>query len=262
MMTNMNYSIRNLALTGAVVFGSVTGLLAPTTARAALVTGDATITIDNSAFSSVTGWTVDTFFDASFNTTAINASTTGGTTSTSNMLFPVNNTTTTTFYGNPPNRYLEGTTMDTANTAAGQIGLSGALRMSVPGNPGAGVLTPYDFTLQKFNGTWNLVSHDFTFQGTTFLQLVNVSESVNGSGELSLSGDLILGGGAGPNTYPSIFGLTWSSFLGVPTAFQNILVGSLNLAPSAVPVPAAVWLFGSALAGMVGVGRRKSALAA
>lgn len=34
--------------------------------------------------------------------------------------------------------------------------------------------------------------------------------------------------------------------------------GNINISPvGAVPVPAAVWLFGSALAGLVGVGRRK-----
>ncbi len=34
---------------------------------------------------------------------------------------------------------------------------------------------------------------------------------------------------------------------------------SLNITPSAVPVPAAVWLFGSGLLGLVGVARRKAA---
>lgn len=37
---------------------------------------------------------------------------------------------------------------------------------------------------------------------------------------------------------------------------------SLTITPSAVPVPAAVWLFGSALTGMIGVSRRKRALVA
>ncbi|MBP8301501.1 MAG: VPLPA-CTERM sorting domain-containing protein [Planctomycetes bacterium] len=38
------------------------------------------------------------------------------------------------------------------------------------------------------------------------------------------------------------------------------VVGSLpTLAPSAVPIPAAVWLFGSGLIGLVGVGRRRKA---
>ncbi|MDT8283315.1 MAG: VPLPA-CTERM sorting domain-containing protein [Gammaproteobacteria bacterium] len=32
---------------------------------------------------------------------------------------------------------------------------------------------------------------------------------------------------------------------------------SLSITPSAVPVPAAVWLFGSGLLGLVGVARRR-----
>ena len=34
---------------------------------------------------------------------------------------------------------------------------------------------------------------------------------------------------------------------------------SLHIAPSAVPIPAAVWLFGSGLLGLVGIARRKKA---
>lgn len=44
-------------------------------------------------------------------------------------------------------------------------------------------------------------------------------------------------------------------FAGATPAFN----GTGSLAPSAVPVPAAVWLFGSGLLGLVGVARRKKA---
>ncbi|WKJ89806.1 hypothetical protein QZJ86_17580 [Methylomonas montana] len=246
-----------LANAGVLAFVVFSGLLAPASASAALVSGNARISIDNSAFSAAAGWIVDRYFDASYNTTAINANTAGGSGSTSNMQFSVNSVDTTVFYGNPPNRYLEATTTDTGNTAAGQIGLSGALRLAVPGNPGAGVLMPYDFTLEKIGSIWNLVSHDLFFKGTTFLQLSNASESVNANGELTLSGDLILGGGVGPTTYPNAFGLTWSSFLGVSGAGQTAVVGSLSLTPAAVPLPSAVWLFGSSLLGLIGYKRRQ-----
>jgi hypothetical protein len=48
---------------------------------------------------------------------------------------------------------------------------------------------------------------------------------------------------------------------GVPTGF---LLGSTNLSVSfdgaaVIPVPAAVWLFGTALIGLVGFGKRKTA---
>lgn len=253
----MNINSFKLAAAGVLAFTAFTGLLAPATASAALVTGNATISIDNTAFSTATGgWTVDNFFDASFNTTAITGSLAGGSSSTTNMLFPVNTNAATVSY--PGNRTLQATTMDSGNTAAGQIGLSGALTMT-----GAlGDLFPYDFKLAKFGGVWNLVSFDTSFQNTTFLQLANAVESVDGSGQLSLSGDLIFGGGMSPTTASSIFGLTWSSFLGVQIANQNLVVGHLSLTPAAVPVPAAAWMFGSGLLGLLGVSRGKSKAAA
>lgn len=41
-------------------------------------------------------------------------------------------------------------------------------------------------------------------------------------------------------------------------AYDNINVAPIDGGANAVPVPAAVWLFGSALAGLAGLGRRKS----
>lgn len=248
----MNLNFLRTPLT-ALILGTSASLLAPTSASAATVSGNAVISIDQSTFSTVTGgWNITGFFDSSFNTTPITSTLTGGSTSTSNMVFPVNSNATTTNY--PGNRSLQATTMDTGNTAAGQIGLSGALRME-----GAlGLLLPYDFTVQKFGGVWNLVTHDTSFQATTFLQLANVSESINGSGQLSLTGDLIFGNNFGPTTAASPFFITWGQFLSVPTGSRSTVVGSFSLnAPTAVPVPAAVWLFGSAVAGLIGVGRRK-----
>ena len=48
-------------------------------------------------------------------------------------------------------------------------------------------------------------------------------------------------------------GAQWAAFDGTPyTEVYNIAV-----TPSAIPVPAAVWLFGSGLLGLVGVARRR-----
>ena len=50
-----------------------------------------------------------------------------------------------------------------------------------------------------------------------------------------------------------------------PGCFSNFQIDNVTISadlPSAVPVPAAVWLFGSGLLGLVGVARRKKALAA
>ena len=56
--------------------------------------------------------------------------------------------------------------------------------------------------------------------------------------------------------------MTWVAYMGVGATGvgANYAVGAGNLtAPSAVPVPAAAWLFGSALVGLAGVGRKRAA---
>jgi len=45
-------------------------------------------------------------------------------------------------------------------------------------------------------------------------------------------------------------------------ANTNAVVGTFNLAPAAVPVPAAVWMFGTGLLGLLGAARKKSAITA
>lgn len=233
-----------------------TSLLAPASASAALVSGEATITIDNTAFAAASvnagggypnGWIVQTHWGASDNTLGITSSTGGGTLITATgdtaMLFPVNTNTTTNSYpaSGPYGRTEQATTMDAGNTSAGQIGLSGAWVLN--GQP-SGFLSPYDFSLVKSAGTWNIRTFDTGFGYQNFLKLTNVSESVNGSGGLLLSGDL-----------------QWTGlWAGLTSANTNAVVGTFNLAPSAVPVPAAVWLFGSALMGLLGLQKRKMAV--
>jgi len=225
---------------------AITGLLAPATANASLVSGSATIIIDNTAFAAANAYGnyIETHWGASDNQLAIDESTTGGTslslTGNTAMEFAVNTNTLTNTYpmAGAYGRTEQATDMDATNTSAGQIGLSGAMRINGPG----GVLAPYDFRLVKTANVWNISTFDNAFSYNDFLKLTNVHESVNGTGELLLSGDL------------SITGL-WATMLGADTS----VVGSFNLnnAPSAVPVPAAVWLFGTGLIGLVGVGKRK-----
>jgi len=50
--------------------------------------------------------------------------------------------------------------------------------------------------------------------------------------------------------------LGWEDFANADNDFNDMVVGVTDVAP--VPLPAAVWLFGSALMGLVGVSRRKS----
>lgn len=249
-MTIMKTNRFKFVTVGALAITAFTGLLAPATASAALVSGTATITIDNTAFvaSNAYGEYVEKFWDASYNTTGINASTTGGltlpTTGSTTMAFSVNTNTVTNSYpgAGTYGRTEQATTMDAGNTSSGQIGLSGAWRINGPG----GVLTPYDFRLVKTAGTWNISTFDTAFSYQNFLTLTGVSESLNGNGELLLSGNLQWTG-------------LWAGMVGANT---NAVVGTFSLAPAAVPVPAAVWMFGSGLLGLLGVSRKKAVVAA
>lgn len=252
MKTN-NYKLTKFAGASLLAITAFTGLIGPTSASAAQVTGNAYITFDNTAFKASNNYSdiVQTYWGASDNQLGITGNTTGGTTlpttgSTGPLLFSVNTNLTTTAcpscgtYG----RTLQATTMDASNTAAGQIGLSGALRLN--NTSGSGLVTPYDFSLVKTAGVWNIQTFDTSFQTQNFMKLTNVSESLDSNGQLLLSGDLQWTG-------------LWAS---VAQANTNVVVGSISLTPAAVPVPAAVWLFGTGLLGMIGAARRKYSILA
>ncbi len=255
-MSSLKNNSFKLAATAGVM--ALTGMLAPA-ANAALVTGNATITINNTAFaaSSVNvpagypnGWIVTKHWGPSDNLLGISGSTTGGTTLSTTgstaMDFSVNTNTTTNSYptAGTYGRTEQATTMDAGNTSVGQIGLSGAWLLTSAG--GSGVLAPYDFSVVKTAGVWNIKTFDNGFSTQNFLKLTDVSESVNGNGELLLSGNLKWTG-------------LWAGLTGANT---SAVVGTFNLAPAAVPVPAAVWMFGTGLLGLLGVARKKSAIAA
>ncbi|GEM_PF-616286 len=58
----------------------------------------------------------------------------------------------------------------------------------------------------------------------------------------------------------SSFILTGAAAVNEQTTNYRLQSVTLELAPTAVPVPAAAWLFGSAMAGLVGMGRKRSAV--
>ena len=254
-MTTLSINRFKFASASILAFSAITGFLAPATASAALVTGNAVITIDNSALAASSinvsggypnGWIVSKFWDSSYNTTGITGATTGGltlpTTGSTSMNFAVNSNTTTISYpsAGPYGRTQQATTMDTSvGTSTGQIGLSGGWLLTSAG--GSGVLSPYDFKVQKTGSTWNIVTYDNAFGYQNFLKMTDVSESII-AGQLHLSGNLKWTG-------------LWALLVG---ANQNTVVGTFNLAPAAVPVPAAVWLFASGLLGLLGVSRKKA----
>ncbi len=240
-------------LAGILLLSALATLTPPNTATAALVTGDVLISIDNNALSSATvsdffpnGILLERYFDASYNETAISKNTPGGTSDTQNLIFSINTNTSIINYGV---RKLQATTMDTDNTSIGRIGLSGALRYK-PADNTSWLASP-DMDLQKSNGNWFLQATATPGGRQTFYQLTNTVESLDANGMLNLSGDLIFGT---VNAVPGGLPGGWGGFLG---ANPNTIVGHLTLAPAAVPVPAAVWLFGSALLGFTGLNRRK-----
>jgi hypothetical protein len=58
-------------------------------------------------------------------------------------------------------------------------------------------------------------------------------------------------------TYPGGADLVWADSAGFEIVQPDFVDGSVTI--SAVPVPAAVWLFGSGLLGLIGIARRKAA---
>lgn len=242
---NTQNSFKGLA-TGILALSTLTGLLVPATASASLVTGVATITIDNTAVigSIPVGWSFTKYWGEADNTVLINGATAGGTSISSAgstaMQFSVNTNAITTAYAN--DRTMQATTMDASNTSVGQIGLSGAMLLQDPAL--STFLAPKDFDMVKTAGVWDIYTNDGSFGNPKLFTLANVSETLNGSGELLLSGDLMWGS----------TGYAWSAVTG---ADGSTVIGSFSLAPATVPVPAAVWLFGSGLVGLLATGRKK-----
>lgn len=244
----VGYVLAGTAMAGA--------LLWSTGASAALVSGVATLTLDNPAViaSIPAHWYFERYWGPADNNLSIDLYTRLGAsgqnlsaTSLSSLLFPVNGNTVTTScsvgqgcgtYG----RTLQATTMDAADTSTGQIGLSGALRMR-PYPVTATYLAPYDFSLVKTDGTWVVRSFDTAFRYGPMFRLENVSESVDGNGNLLLDGDLKWMAGS----------YSWAFLLQANT---DAVIGHFSLAPSAVPIPGAAWLFGSSLLGLLGLKRR------
>jgi len=233
---------------------ALTGLMASSTASAGLVTGTASFTIDNTAVSTSTAgvFHFDRHWGAVDNALEINASTLGGTSgvtaysNTDVLTFsaPVNTNVADIDHSNAvPEviRSTQGTTMDTSDLSTGSIGLSGALRLNGP----SGILTPFDFDLYKSGVDWVIGSNGAGFPPANVFSLVNVVETLNVNNELELSGDLKWSGA----------GLSYAGAFGFDT---NTVIGSFSLAPSAVPVPAAVWMFGSGLLGLVAARRKKA----
>ena len=233
---------------------SLVGFLATSIASASLLqTGLATIDLDPAAWLSLKNQTVSAVFDKTdmdtMNTSDILTAPTG-TPSTTGLPFEM-------YTNNAPvglaGRAPENTSFDyngtDATTSVGTIGLAGAWKTN--STDFTGQLVFGDFSLHydasrvgvNAGGTssgWALTNH-VSFAAST-ADLANIT-LINGIDGFTLSGDIALNAGS-------------AAFLG-GVAGQD--VGDFSVTVSTVPVPAAVWLFGSGLLGVVGFGRKEIA---
>ena len=88
----------------------------------------------------------------------------------------------------------------------------------------------------------------------------NWTPGTPGTASASGSGSALVAAGAGSWTVVNFgnVGAAWQAFDGTPyTEKFNITVNGTAAPPAVIPIPAAVWLFGSGLLGLVGVARRK-----
>jgi len=231
---------------------ALTCILLSSAASADTATGILTINLDANTLATMDGGAntvghrtlyVDQFYNQSFNNQAITGADTpsGTSASATDMQFVVNGASITSTAGS--GRLLQPTSFEYSGdptTGTGQIGLSGALTVS--SDNWSGYLLMSELSLKYSSGEWVLYTNQPIFGTVALFDLSNVTTSTNSAGLLSLSGSLV-------------FDPAWGGFMGVDS---TTVVGNVNLAPAAVPVPAAAWLFGSGLTGLLLGARRKS----
>ena len=118
--------------------------------------------------------------------------------------------------------------------------------------------SPTQVGISDAGGTLNLTQGSYL--------LVNSFESYMSQAEFEFVDGVAYSAGYVDTTAPEYYGFgdTWSSYPfgdnSQPHAYKLFISGDVALA--AVPVPGAIWLFGSALAGLTAASRRKQSLAA
>ncbi len=161
-----------------------------------------------------------------------------------------------------------------ADVLGGNNGITLGVAQPFDGNAPASGVT-YDGSGSNITNPWNF----FGSIGTNFSVGTGISAIDDTS--LDMSGwrvawgevpEINMGAGApaaiscGTCNINDTYTLTYSAVVpaGDPsgfggTAYDLVLTGTIIATPSAVPVPAAVWLFGSGLLGLAGVARRRKA---
>ncbi len=264
---------------------AVAGQLGSNVAFAAdIITGGSyTLTLSNQALQVGQGsddWYISNSYDNTFNNVSLKSDppvaggSTWGYNDTVSLTSAVNSYGATTS-NTATDRTVQASTLDPSTlvngvAGVGQIGLSGAFYLnSETVNKATGYAYNYyllqeDFSLVNNGSYWSLQTNDLASRSYpfSFLELTNVTQTLTGN-EFTLSANVTWD----PN--PAAPGdAWWGDQLGNATdanltALVNLGTFNLtaNLAPAPVPVPGAVWLFSSALAGlgMLGGQRRKQA---
>lgn len=127
---------------------------------------------------------------------------------------------------------------------SGSIGLQGGFGTDLIGRDPL-VFVYGDFGLVRDGSTnrW-AVTQGFGFSGPLF-DIENLAETTTANG-FTVSGMLVLDGGTSANFYAG--GPNFDS--------SGLVMGEISFTVTAVPVPAAAWLFGAGLLGLLAAGRR------
>lgn len=280
-MKALNNKPYKLATAGVMVFGALTGLLAPAGAGASVLSaasgvGTFTINFDREAFAVLQGGNsaAPGLYNAHFYNTAesdyslysMNALLSGGgmNEEPSTALVHDITATGTNPTGQAASRHVQATTADfTFNSddysGTGALGMTGVQKYGIGAGMFAGYRMVYgDYSLiyaaaQRGTGAnlsgWNLQNH--IGGNADAYDIAHLSVSFIDTNNWKLTGDLLMSA----YTAGMLGGVT-----GADVGNFCLGVGSeagCGAAVSAVPVPGAVWLFGSGLAGLLAAGRRK-----
>jgi len=163
-----------------------------------------------------------------------------------------------TVYAIPVTWHLSGVTFDDEGVAAGSFvfdadtGSYSNINVETAGGE-TGQSNIYLFaTSFAINGFPDFVDTSPIVPGVTAnLSLALVAEMTNAGGTIDIQGPDGVG-----ITQEGIC-ITGDPLCTTATAFRQIARGSITTQPQVIPIPAAVWLFGSGLLGLVGMARRK-----
>jgi len=109
-------------------------------------------------------------------------------------------------------------------------------------------------TVRQWDGTVSLQEETVGTPAPSHIELANFAQTLT---SLNDTFTTTLDDNSGPISGDVTWAWQWD--LNIASGGSALISKDMQLSVSAIPVPAAVWLFGSGLLGLVGVGRRKKA---